>query len=73
MAKPGLLQCPVCQPDRDMLDPKTEGKWSPAHFDGHGIFLFYACDECYEKKIKGYRPDILTHYECDEPIEAEDY
>lgn len=42
-------------------------------YDGHGIFLCYACWECEEEKMAGYRPDILERYECDEPIEPEDY
>lgn len=43
-----------------------------AHKDGHGIFLFYACLRCYDRKIAGYRPDIMSKYQCDEPIEPED-
>jgi hypothetical protein len=43
------------------------------HYDGHGIYLFRACDRHYAEKIKEYRPDIHEAYECDEPIEAEDY
>lgn len=39
--------------------------------DGHGIFLAYACSACQRKKLAGFRPDIMDHYECDEPIEAE--
>ena len=42
-------------------------------YDGHMIFLFYACPECIDKKMSGYRPDIMSNYECDEPIEPEDY
>jgi hypothetical protein len=40
--------------------------------DGHGIFLTYVCDACEQKKLKGYRPDIMTKYDTDEPIEADD-
>jgi hypothetical protein len=43
-----------------------------ADYDGHGIFLFYACDKCYDGKISTYRKDIYERYECDEPIEPED-
>jgi hypothetical protein len=39
--------------------------------DGYGIFLFYACAECYKQKIKYYRSDIMEQYACDEPIEEE--
>jgi len=41
--------------------------------DGHGCFLCYACDKCEPEKLKRYRPDIMERYECDEPIEPEDY
>lgn len=41
-------------------------------YDGYGIFLFYSCKKCWAKKISHYRKDIYEHYECDEPIEAED-
>lgn len=37
--------------------------------DGHGIFLTYACDECRQEKLSGFRSDIMDRYECDEPIE----
>jgi hypothetical protein len=46
-------------------------EWPEAIYDGHGIFLCYACDKCRAKKLKDYRPDIFESYECDEPIEAE--
>jgi hypothetical protein len=39
--------------------------------DGHGIFLTFACEKCEPEKMKGFRPDIMSHYECDEPIEAD--
>ena len=42
----------------------------PLH-DGYGIFLTYACAACEKKKLAGYRPDIMTRYQCDEPIEPE--
>jgi hypothetical protein len=51
------------------LKPGTIGY---QHHDGHGIFLFYACEPCFKTKIKTYRPDIMERYTCDEPIE-EDY
>jgi hypothetical protein len=49
------------------------GLEAPQHLDGHGIFLTYACDKCWPEKKRRYRPDIDQRYECDEPIEAEDY
>ncbi len=42
------------------------------HYDGYGIFLFYACDKCYKGKIAKYRPDIMERYDTDEQIE-DDY
>ncbi len=47
------------------------GEYEHALHDGHGIFLTYACDRCEEKKLRGYRPDIMEHYDCDEAIEPE--
>jgi hypothetical protein len=40
-------------------------------YDGHGIFLTYVCELCVNETLKGYRPDILERYECDEPIEPD--
>lgn len=48
------------------------GKEAPQHLDGHGIFLTYACEDCWPRKLKGFRPDILEAYEADEPIDPED-
>ena len=48
------------------------GKPRRAAKDGYNIFLFYCCDDCYDRKIGKYRPDIMTEYECEEPIEPED-
>ncbi len=39
--------------------------------DGHGIFLTFVCDLCEAKKMEGFRPDIMTRYQADEPIEPE--
>ena len=41
-------------------------------YDGYGIFLFYACDQCKPQKLQGFRSDIMEAYETDEQIE-EDY
>jgi len=60
MSKPGLESCSC-----------GSGEYAPARFDGHGIFLTYACDKCWPEKLRGYRPDILERYECDEPIDEE--
>lgn len=40
-------------------------------FDGHGIFMCYACPKCEKKKIAGFRSDIFEQYDCDEPIDEE--
>lgn len=44
-------------------------------YDARGIFLVYTCEKCSDKKLRKYRPEVLTdpNYECDEPIEPEDY
>ncbi len=46
-----------------------------SQYDARGIFLTYTCDKCEQKKLSGYRPDVLTdrNYWADEPIEPEDY
>ena len=48
------------------------GEFREAEYDGHGIFLFYACDECRKLKLKGFRSDIMEAYECDEQIEEDE-
>ena len=40
--------------------------------DGYGIFLCFCCQQCKTEKLSGYRKDIFEHYDCDEPIDAED-
>lgn len=42
-------------------------------YDGYGIYLCTTCYLCHDAKMSQYRPDIQDHYECDEPIEPEDY
>lgn len=64
MPRSFLNPCPICRKD---------GTTGYPHHDGHGIFLFYACDQCFKTKIKSYRSDIMEQYTCDEPIEPEDY
>ncbi len=48
------------------------GEYKYPEYDGYGIFLCYVCDECRDKKLKGYRKDIFERYETDEQIE-DDY
>jgi hypothetical protein len=52
--------------------PCGSGKEAEALYDGHNIFMTYACDACRKKKIAKFRPDIFEKYETDEQIE-EDY
>lgn len=49
-----------------------DGYWQS---DARGIPLTRTCDKCHDEKMNRYRPDVLTNsqYECDEPIEPEDY
>jgi hypothetical protein len=47
------------------------GMQRQAVYDGHNIFLTFACDRCRLKKLAEFRPDVLEFYTTDEPIEAE--
>lgn len=47
------------------------GEYRYPLYDGHGIFLTYACDQCEEEKLKEFRPDIMESYQADEPIEED--
>ncbi len=42
-----------------------------AQYDGYGIFLTYTCDRCHKQRMAGFRSDIHTRYECDEPIDPD--
>jgi len=44
-----------------------------AEFDARGIFLDYLCNHCRDKKLRKYRPEVLTdpNYETDEEIEED--
>ena len=53
--------------------PCGSGQYRDEQYDGHGIFLCFTCPKCEKEKMKGWRADIHERYECDEPIEAEDY
>ena len=50
------------------------GKYKEAQYDARGIYLCSTCEDCHARKMRGYRPEVLTNpnYECDEPIEPED-
>jgi len=51
------------------------GKVSEWQYDARGIELCRACEDCKDEKLSHYRKEVLTNpnYECDEPIEPEDY
>lgn len=43
--------------------------------DARGIFVSFICSKCEDRVKAKYRPEIFedSNYECDEPIEPEDY
>ena len=47
-----------------------EAEWE---YDGYWIPLVKACDACRAEKLSHFRADIREAYDCDEPIEPEDY
>lgn len=52
------------------------GKSSIWQLDGNGIPLCRTCAECHERKMSGYRAEVLVPYGqdvVDEPIEPDDY
>ena len=52
------------------------GKSSLWQLDGNGIPLCRTCAECHERKMSGYRVEVLVPYGqdvVDEPIEPDDY
>jgi hypothetical protein len=59
---PRLQQCPC-----------GSGEYPQAQHDGYNIFLCYTCPRCHREKMSHYRHDIHDRYECDEPVESEDY
>lgn len=48
------------------------GLYPSALLDGHGIFLTFACERCRKEKLSHFRPDIMSRYGCDEPIEPDE-
>lgn len=53
--------------------PCGSGEFPEVQYDGYNIFLCYTCPKCEKEKMSRYRRDIHERYECDEPIEPEDY
>ena len=50
------------------------GKQGEEIFDGQGIYLTKVCPDCKERRMAGFRPEILRAYtqaDVDEPIEPE--
>ena len=43
--------------------------------DARGIYCGRVCEYCEERVKASYRPEVFSdgNYECDEPIEPEDY
>ncbi len=53
------------------------GSEKPAErqYDAQSIYLTRTCDDCHERRMAQYRPEILTGYtqeDVDEPIEPEE-
>ena len=42
--------------------------------DARGIFLTYTCDNCHDRKMAEFRPDVLTNplYWTEEPVDDDD-
>jgi hypothetical protein len=53
--------------------PCGSGSTARAIYDARGIFVFFACDTCIEKKCSAFRPEIFTdpNYSHDEPLDSE--
>lgn len=58
--------CLHCECVRDDIEERT---------DARGIYITKCCEKCWREVRKGYRSDVLNDpgYECDEPIEPEEY
>ena len=49
------------------------GKYHRNLYDGYGIYLCKACDECENRKLNSYRSDIMDRYDTEEDIEPDDW
>jgi len=51
--------------------PCGSGKPSSWQYDARGIELCRTCENCHQRKMAGYRPEVLTNsdYECTEDID----
>jgi hypothetical protein len=57
-----------------MICPCGSGLSSMWQYDARGIELCRTCEKCHQKKMAGYRPDVLTDpdYWTTEDIEPEE-
>lgn len=48
--------------------PCGSGWHRQAEYDARGIFLCFVCTKCRSRKLRGYRPEVLTdpNYEADD-------
>jgi hypothetical protein len=56
--------------------PCGSGKDSAWQMDGRGIPLCRTCEDCHDKAMSRYRPEILEYYtqdDVDEPIEEDEW
>lgn len=55
--------------------PCGSGKDSYWNHDARGIPLCRTCDTCHQRRMAGYRPEVLSNpsYTCDEVIEEDEY
>jgi hypothetical protein len=46
--------------------------WAP-QYDARHLFLTYTCDDCHDRRMSEFRPDVLTdpNYWTDEPIDED--
>lgn len=53
--------------------PCGSGKPSSWNRDARGIPLCRTCEDCHQRRMGSYRPEVLTNprYECDEQVEED--
>ena len=53
--------------------PCGSGLERRAQHDARGIFLTYTCATCHDRRIAGFRTEVLTDpaYDTDEPIDED--
>jgi hypothetical protein len=58
--------------EAELLCECGSGLYWERKYDAQGIYLCRVCDQCRVAKLRGYRPEILSHYtqaDVDEPID----